>query len=503
MHTLGQQKVDSLSLALIAVLTAAAVGVGLVDSTLLPWSVGALAVAVIMVFWAIRWDVTIWAWIYVLSYGLLDWPEWKIEIPGFFNLTVPRILFLAAGFVFVLYFVFHQRRLRFDRSIYWIMLGMALYVAFSAQVSGWTASTPEVRSAPYYRFFGSILFPFVMFYLMCHAASREVQIRRALVLITIYGWYALYIGYLQWAAIQGAEWARSFIWPEYINDPTYGIHFDRARGVFAGATPQAVLMVSLFYIDLYLIRKLRGPYRAALVLQAILVPPAIFFTLLRSAYVAFLVCGTLWIFFTSGRTFRWLRLAVFLLAVGIGVFTTWARLSSTDRPSGGVAQVGPVRSRMILVAQTARIFSEAPITGVGFGHFVDKQMSMPRDPGTLAGEPTGVLVQHNLFFNMLAETGLIGFALTVAVFWLLFRQSRQLYRKIPSGATGDVSRDFVVLFWVILANYLTDSMFRDPLWDVFTNAMLWSLAGLVVGFNRLLDPQPLDLPIAPGGWESR
>ncbi|HDY65256.1 MAG TPA: O-antigen ligase domain-containing protein, partial [Phycisphaerae bacterium] len=161
------------------------------------------------------------------------------------------------------------------------------------------------------------------------------------------------------------------------------------------------------------------------------------------------------------------------------------------------AQRGPARARVILIAQTWDIFKEAPLMGVGFGHFVDKQLSMPRDPGTLIGEPTGVLVQHNLFLNMLAETGAIGLFLTILVFLLLFGQSRQLYKKLPPNAAGDVCRDFVVLFWVVLANYLSDAMFRDPLWDVFSNAMLWSLAGLVVCFNRLLEPYPLDLPIAP------
>ena len=172
-----------------------------------------------------------------------------------------------------------------------------------------------------------------------------------------------------------------------------------------------------------------------------------------------------------------------------------------DRAGGGVAHKGPVRARVILIAQTWDMFKEAPLTGVGFGHFVDKQLSMPRDPGSLIGEPTGVLVQHNLFLNMLAETGAIGLILTVLVFALLFGQSRRLYRKLPPNATGDICRDFVVLFWVILANYLSDAMFRDPLWDVFSNAMLWSLAGFVVCFNRLLGPKPLDLPIAAPGWE--
>ncbi|MBN1942309.1 MAG: O-antigen ligase family protein [Phycisphaerae bacterium] len=501
MLTLGHQKIDGLSLSVMLVLGALAVGVGVLEPNLLPWAIGAVALAAGMVFWAARWDITLWAWIWVLSYGLLDWPEWKIQLVGFFNLTVPRILFLAAMATFAMYFFFHRRRLHFDRGLYWMMLVLLLYTAFSATTSGWTARTPGVETAPYYRFLGSMLLPFVMFFLLCNAGSDEKQIRRALVMITVYGWYALYIGYLQYAAINGVEWARSFIWPAYINDPTFGIHFDRARGVFSGATPQAVLMVSLFYIDLYLIRKLRGPYRAALVVQAILVPPAVFFTLLRSAYLAFLICGFLWVLLTGRRKFRWLKLAGLLLVVMIFIFASWERLSSTDRATGGVAQKGPIRSRLILIEQTWKIMAEAPLLGVGFGHFVDKQQSMPRDPGELSGEPTGVLVQHNLFLNMLAETGVIGLVLTILVFLLLWKQSYQLYKKIPLDAHGDVSRDFVVLFWLVLVNYLTDGMFRDPLWDAFSNALLWSLAGLVVCFNRLLEPQPLDLPIAAGEWK--
>jgi O-antigen ligase len=502
MLTLGHQKTDWLSLGVVVILAAIAVGVGVFMPNLLPWSIGAMALASGMVFWAARWDITLWAWIWVFSYGLLDWPEWKIELAGFFNLTVPRIVFLVAMVAFGMYFLLHRRRLHFDRALYWMMLILLVYVGFSITSSGWTAMTSGVESAPYYRFLGSMLLPFAMFYLMCNSCSNEKQIRRALLLISLYGWYALYIGYLQYAAINGVEWARSFIWPGYINDPEFGIHFDRARGVFRGATPQAVLMVSLFYVDLYLIRHIRGPYRAALMIQAILIPPAVFFTMLRSAYLAFLVCGVLWVVLSGRARFRALKFSGLMLIVIIGVFALWDRLSSTDRAAGGVAQPAPIRSRIILVQQTWNIMAESPLLGVGFGHFVDKQQSMPRDPGELAGEPTGVLVQHNLFLNMLAETGVIGFVLLVLVFVLLWRQSYQLYRKIPSDAHGDISRDFVILFWVILVNYLTDAMFRDPLWDVFTNAMLWSLAGVVVCFNRLLEPQPLDLPIAAGGWES-
>jgi hypothetical protein len=47
-----------------------------------------------------------------------------------------------------------------------------------------------------------------------------------------------------------------------------------------------------------------------------------------------------------------------------------------------------------------------------------------------------------------------------------------------------------------MVNYLTDATFRDPLWDNFNNGFFWAFAGLVAGYNRLLEPQPLDLPYA-------
>jgi O-antigen ligase len=497
MLLLGEQKTDWLSLGAVGLLIAAAVGLGFVMPGLMPWSVVLVAGAGLLFYWAIRWDVTLWAWLWVLSYGILDWPGWKIDITGFFNLSVPRLIFLAGMVAFFFYFLTHTRRLRLDRKLQWMMLLLVLYVGISAQTSGWVAATEAVRSAPYYRFIGSILLPFTMFFLLYSSGSDEKQIRRALILITLYGWYALYIGYLQYAAISGAGWARQFIWPNYINDPTWGIHFDRARGAFSGASPQAVFLVLLFYVDLYLIRKMRGVYRGLLILQALLVPPAIFFCLLRSAYLSFVICGIIWILWSGRRQYRWLRVACLLTVVVVGVYAQWGRLSSSDRRAGGVAQVGPVRSRVILLAQTWEIVKERPMTGVGFGHFVDKQLSMSRDPSSLVGATSGVLVQHNLFLNMWAETGTIGLLLTISVFVLLFRQSRQLYRKLPPNARGDVSRDFVVLFWVIMANYLIDAMFRDPLWHVFNNAMFWSFSGLVVCFNRLLEPQPLDLPVAP------
>lgn len=494
---LGHQKVNTLTLFVLALIVLGAAMLCALVPELMPWAFIAVIVAIVIFYWTLKWEVTILAWIWVLSYGLLEWPEWKIVVPGFFNMTVPRFLFVITLFAFSLYFLFRRSPVRFDRGIFWAMLALMAYCATSATATGWLATTETVKTAPYFRFLASMVFPFTIFFLVYNATRSEKQIRWGLVILTAYGWYALYIGYLQYVAITLDPAARSFIWPAYINssDPNIAIHFDRARGAFLAAGPQGLLLVALFYIDLYLIRKIRGPYKAALIIQAILIPPAIFFTGIRASFIAFGLCGFVWCLFAGRGRFGRLKLATAVLLILIGVLSFWARLSSQERMKGGVAQLGPAHARLLLAQQTWTMFKDSPIFGVGFGHFVDVQQSLPRDPEMPFGMAGGVLVEHNLFLNMGAETGIIGLAGIVLVFVLVYRQSRQLYHKLPETAEGDLSRDFVVLFWVILANFLATSMFRNTQWGVFANGMFWAMAGLVVGYNRLLEPQPLDLPV--------
>ena len=494
---LGHQKVDTLTIIMLALVIASATALCAVVPELMPWAFVAAIGAIVIFYWTLKWEITVLAWIWVLSYGLLEWPEWRIIIPGFFNMTVPRFIFVGMLFAFALYFMFRKAPVRFDRGLFWAMIALMAYCAASATATGWLAKTPDVRTAPYFRFLASMVFPFTMFFLVYNATRSEKQIRWGLLILTAYGWYALYIGYLQYLAITVNPAARAFIWPVYINnpDPNIAIHFDRARGAFLAAGPQGLLLVALFYIDLFLIRRIHGPYRAALIIQAVLILPAIFFTGIRASFVAFGVCGIIWCLFAGRGRFGKLKLATALLVVIVGVVSFWARLTSQERLEGGVAQLGPARARLLLAKQTWTIFKRRPVTGVGFGHFVDVQQSLPRDPDIPFGMTGGVLVEHNLFLNMVAETGILGLAGIVLVFVLVYRQSQQLYRKLPETAMGDLSRDFVVLFWVIMANFLATSMFRNTQWGVFANGMFWVTAGLVVGYNRLLEPQPLDLPV--------
>jgi O-antigen ligase len=471
------------------VLVLAAVAVAIACPSSMPWSFLALAGGAILIYWSIKWDVTLWAWIWLLSYGLLNWPQWKVEITGFFNMTVPRFIFLWAVFLFGLHFLLHRERLRYDRAVLWAMLALLVYCAVNATATGWLANAAEVRAAPYFRFLAAFLFPFIMFFCVYNTARSQKQIPWVLVLLSLYGWYALYIGYLQYAAIMGAGSARLLIWPTYINNPEYGIHFDRARGAFISSHPQATLLLLLFFADLFLIRRIRGPYRTALIIQAILIPPAIFFTGIRATYLSFLLCGIIWCVWGCKDRLGKTKLAMISLVVIIGVAMSWANLAQSKRATGGIAQKGPIVTRQILLERSWELFKERPFAGVGFGHFVDAVWDREWDPGTLAGTPTGVIVEHNMFLNMAVETGLLGLLCTIAVFLLTYRRSRQLYRRMPPTAQGWFSREFIVIFWIMLAHYIISGMFRDTLWDPFTNALLWSLAGLTLGLGGILVPK--------------
>jgi O-antigen ligase len=500
MSTIGQQKVDGLTLTALAVLIAVTGALSFLVPVLLPWAFLAVAAAALLSYWAIRWEITLWAWLWVLSFGMFDAPFWRWEIPGFFNMTIERFMFLAAVSAFVVHLAWRRDGLHFDRPVLWAMLALLVWCAISAQTAGWVAHDSPLPTSPYFRFLGSLLFPFTMFFLVYTCARRDSQIRWALIPLTVYGWYALYIAYLQYAAIRG-WWpgARAFIWPAYINQPswgpTYGIHFDRARGAYTMCNPQAILLVTMFYADLFLIRRLRSPYRAALVVQAILIPPAIFFTGLRSGYLSFLLAGIVWLLFGSVRRAGKAKLALAGVALMLAVAVFWTNLASQERATGGVAQTSTIIGRWVLAQRTWEIVKQHPLFGVGFGHYLVAEHQLMSDPAELTRLGTGLATPHNLFLVLGAETGLIGVVLMAAVIVLIFRESVRLYHRLPPTATGLLNREYVVVFWAVMTAYFTDAMLVDPLWDVASSALFWSFAGLMVGYNRLLDPHPLELPL--------
>ena len=492
MAILAQQKNDPVILLAVLLLVGGAFGISMASPEAIPWALAALPILGITAYWIARWDVMVLTWLWVFSYGFLDWNQLKIEIPGFFTMSPPRLIFVGTVLAYLFYFL-RRGSVRFDRKIFWILLALVLYLGWNVHVSGWVSEVRDFSAAPYFRYFGAFLLPFIMLWLVYNVVRNENQAAWPFVLISILGWYALYTGYLQFAYGEGMHWANSLIWPKYIVEANVAVDLERTRGPFRGSMAQSTFLVALFYMDLFSMRRVRGLYRVALWLQLLLIPPAIFFTGVRAGYVAFLLCGVVWFLWADRHRGGRLKLAMATLVLAIGTLMLWGNLTGTDRRTGGVAQQGPIRARAILAAQAWEIVQRHPLTGVGFGHFIDYQVQMPHDPQSLAGLRLIKVVQHNVFLTMVSEAGLIGLVGLLAVFIAMFMESVSLYRKIPPTATGWLSREFVVAFWIIMLNYIVCGMFRDMFWEIPSCVLLWSMAGLVVGYNRLLEPHPIDI----------
>jgi O-antigen ligase len=485
MTSLSASRPGSLTLAGVLLTVLCLAGVCLADAGAAPYAFLALAAAAVFVTCAINGWVGLWLWLWVISFGMVDRWFWVLELPGFFNLSLPRLLLVGILGMFVVHFAVRREPVRLGGSVTGMMAIVLAYVGLSATVAGWTVSVAEVSSAPYYRYLAGMAFPFAAFFLTYNAAREDRHVKWGLVLVAGYGFYALYVAYIQGLALLGGPNLRELIWPSYINTQAEGmIHYDRARGAFPGAGPQAILLVFLFYLDLYLMRKARGLWRPLLAAQAILALPALVFTGIRAGYVSFAVCGVIWCLLGIRGYGGRVKLSLSALALLLAVLMHWSAVTSEDRLRGGVAQERPVMARLLLLRQTGRLFAREPLFGVGFGHFVSAQRRLPADPAGLSLYGTGTLVEHNIFLNMLAETGAVGLVIYIGLFVALVRVSVRHWRALPRAPDRPgryVNRTLIVLLWVAAANYLVSGMFRDVLWDPFGNALLWTLAGTTLG----------------------
>ncbi len=143
MWMIRQQKVDSLTLVALVGLTAATAVVAVLIPPLMPWAFLAVAGVALVAYWAVRWEITLWAWIWVLSFGMFDRPFWVLEMRGFFNLTISRLLFMAASLAFLLHFAWRRESLHIHRAVLWAMAAMLACCAFSARRPGGSPRTPR------------------------------------------------------------------------------------------------------------------------------------------------------------------------------------------------------------------------------------------------------------------------------------------------------------------------------------------------------------------------
>jgi len=475
----AEQRLSIFALAATGLLVAAIILVPANNVPVLLLAAGGLA---LFSLWAVLGDLLTATLIWFLTVIFLHEEFWRLKIPFFFNLTIPRLLIVVLALLWVTMWILGKVRLRRSEHVVPLMVLTLAYFTISAAVSGF--ETIAVASV-HYRLIGGYWFAFAVFFFVFHSLHSERQILNVLIFFFLVGAYLAVIGWCEHFDV----WAPVF--PKYIADPSVGIHWGRARGPFLVSPTMGVALTFCFFSNLVLTRKMSNLWRPAIYLVCLAILPVIFWTHTRSVWLGRIVATIIWMLYTRRH---WSRVAGICVLVAAAVLVFYANMESflsEQRSEGGWTDMEPIYMRLGLALISLKIFFQNPFLGVGFGHFRDVAPSYATDVNTPSYEFASTAMEHNNFLSLLSETGLIGLVLFVVLLVILFRISYRLYKRLPTTAIGPVSRDILVLYWILFAVYLVDGMFRETSVYPFTNSLFFAFSGLVVALHWLLRPQPL------------
>lgn len=436
---------------------------------------------VFFVYYCVRGDLLSLVLIWFVTLICLHEELWRIPMPPFFSLTIPRIGIVVLAAVFILMGALGRLRLRRAWPISAFIVLLLAYFAISAFLSGF-----ETRSVVtvHYKLIGGYVFPFTAFALILHAFRTERDFKRLTIFFAVVGLYLTFTG-----------WCEEFdlsplIWPRFIDDPNVGIHWGRVRGPFVMSAAMGLALVFCYFNNLVLARNLhRGAW--LLYVLNVLMLPAIFWTKTRSVWLSLVVCSLIWAAYSRRKTTRVVSVCVLLSAALLIAAINMDNFVTSDRDKGGVTDTEPLLMRVGLAQMTWHIVQDHPLFGLGFGHFRDYAPSYARDPSSPYFAFGSSAMEHNNLLSIVAETGLVGLCLYLLLILAVLRASIRLFHKLPPSARGFIGRDLLVLYWILAAAYFIDGTFRETSDNPFANSLFYGLSAIPVALDFLLSPAPI------------
>lgn len=433
------------------------------------------------VFYAVKGDLLVAVLLWFVTLVTLHEEFWRMPVPLFFSLTVPRIGLVVLVLLCAVMVLLGRVRLQHAWPVSGAIAVVAAYFCVSAIVSGF-----ETRSVVsiHYRLIGGYVFPFVVFGLVLHSFRAEKDFRRVTIFFALLSAYLTFTGWCEQFRVS------ALIWPSFINDPTVGIHWGRVRGPFVMSAAMGLALVYCYFNNLVLARNVQRGRWMLYVLNALMLP-TIFWTKTRSVWLSFVLCSLIWAAYSRRRTTRTVSICLLLVLAMLVAAVNMDNFLTSQREKGGLTDVEPMLLRIGLAGMTWEMFKEHPLVGVGFGHFRDHAPSFARDPSSPFYAFGSTALEHNNLLSIVAETGLIGLILYIAMMLLLLRYSVRLFRKLPATAAGLIGRDLLVLYWILAMAYFIDGTFRETSDNPFANCLFFGLSAVPVALDILLSPTPI------------
>jgi len=414
--------------------------------------------------------------LWLIASALWGRPFFVLIIPGFFDITVERFLFLFI--VWAMFIGLFTGRIDLSKrfTIEILMFGYVVTCMISMMQHGFLSATPELFPNPWFVFISGYLFPFVVFVFAKHFLTQEKDQTLVFHALFLFGTYLAIMAYFEFLQL------RQFVFPSFINDPDFSLHLERARGPFLNAGLNGLAITIGFVCGVHLLSVSKGYTKWIYRFLLLLFFPAIFFTQSRSVYLGFFITATgLLIFYrTDFPKIKLWPLPLTLILIFLAFQSP--RLLSSDRKTGGVLQIAEVVVRIELIRRSIEMFRDRPLLGVGFGQFLPGSLSEYRGRGTVA-EKAEEETQHNHILGLLVEIGLVGVLFYLLIVIYIFRRITRMWGKIPD--TGFMGTNFLLIGAIVWIIYLSNNMFLEPGYFLFINAVPFMFAGIIDGlYNR-------------------
>jgi O-antigen ligase len=393
---------------------------------------------------------------------------WSGDVGGI-TFTLDRLFLVALCGAFVVQWRLGRTAPQAMSAPDWLLLGLVGWLTASALAHDWRS--PDVGAVPVIQhLINGYYIPLTLYFLARRLPLTETNVNGLHAGLAVFGIYLAAIGLLE------AAGAWSLVFPRYIANPELGLHFGRSRGPMVHSVSYGVYLATAL-IAVWLWRS-RAPRSRAMLLTA-LIPAflaAVYFTKTRTVWLG---AGTA-VFLTLAltlqgriRTMALTAMAAAALVVGLAKMDSIVGL----KREGTVADTrrsADMRKSFTYVSWL--MFCDRPVTGFGFGQFASAKLPYLGDRTVdLQLESIRPYVHHNTFLSILTETGLIGLALFLGVFYHWTKRGWRLARDEAAPAW---MRRHAVLWLAVLAIAFWQMIGHEITFTPLDMSLIFFLAGV-------------------------
>jgi O-antigen ligase len=401
----------------------------------------------------------------VLTGGVVLTPfagNWQqLGIPG---ILAPDRLLIAAAIVMVVFRAVTGRGepLPRPRPVHYVLALAGLWAVGNALVAHTLfqrASLLKIVEA-----FG--LFPFLIFYLAPIIYTTERRRQMLLTALVVLG------GYLGLTVLFEMAGPHALVWPKYIMDPNYGIHFGRGRGPFADAVANGFALYVCALAACVAASRWQGRARVAAGAVALLCFTGTLLTLERSVWTGAAVATVVTL--VAFARLRRIALPVIVTAVVAVALALLLVPGLSAKVSSRASQQEPVWDRQNLTVAALNMISARPLLGFGWDRFQSDSAPYFRQSLDYPLTATNIDI-HNYFLSYAVELGLVGLILWLT--GLLMGGFGALATRAPPEL-----EPWRMAFLAIAVCYLLVANSVPP--TVFQNESFWLWAGVLWGARR-------------------